>query len=154
MEADISDKYPEDVKIKKLIANVNFGVLEKSTNTSSRSYAFDNKVISFYDEELDNGNDDVGEYIDKESDKKYYCQTVPDRATQRNGYIYIKEPLLQHHNHKTYEEYNTLITNYIDVWSVKTDASTIRKEHLNLAKRFLNSMIISAGGDMKRVNIQ
>ena len=105
-QTDISDKYPEDTKIKKLIANVNFGLLEKSTNNVSRSYAFDslrealyyqqqvggkiNKVSSFYDEEVDNGNEDVGEHIEKESDKKYYCLTVSDRATLRNGYIYIK----------------------------------------------------------------
>ena len=134
-QTDISDKYPEDTKIKKLIANVNFGLLEKSTNTVSRSYAFDslrealyyqqqvggkiNKVSSFYDEEVDNGNDDVGEYIEKESDKKYYCLTVSDRATLRNGYIYIKELLLQHHNHRMHEDYSALITNHIDVWSVK-----------------------------------
>ena len=162
-QTDISDKYPEDAsasakprehcdtKIKKLIANVNFGLLEKSTNTVSRSYAFDslrealyyqqqvggkiNKVSSFYDEEVDNGNDDVGEYIEKESDKTYYCLTVSDRATLRNGYIYIKELLLQHHNHKMHENYSALITNHIDVWSVKTDAFTIRKDHLNLAKK-------------------
>ena len=52
-QTGIFDKYPEDAsasskrrehcdtKIKKLIANVNFGLLEKSTNTSSTSYAFD-----------------------------------------------------------------------------------------------------------------
>ena len=93
------------MKIKKLIANVNFGLLEKSTNTVSRSYAFDslrealyyqqqvggkiNKVSSFYDEEVDNGNEDVGEHVKKESDKKTCCLPVSDRATLRNGYSYI-----------------------------------------------------------------
>ena len=64
---------------------MNFGLLEKNTNTVSRSYTFDslreslyyqqqvdgkiNKVSSFYDEEVDHGSDDVGEYIEKESDK-------------------------------------------------------------------------------------
>ena len=47
-QTDISDKYPEDVKIKKLIAIVNFGLLEKSTNTSSRSYAFDSLREALY----------------------------------------------------------------------------------------------------------
>ena len=32
METDISDKPAEDITIKKLIANVNFGLLEKNTN--------------------------------------------------------------------------------------------------------------------------
>ena len=64
---------------------MNFGLLEKSTHTVSRSYAFDslrealyyqqqvggkiNKVSSFYDEEVKNGNDDEEEHIEKESDK-------------------------------------------------------------------------------------
>ena len=141
------------MKIKKLIANVNFGLLEKSTNTVSRSYAFDsprealyyqqqvggkiNKVSSFYDDEVDNGNGDVGEYIEKEEVKKYYYLTVSDRTILRNGYIYIKELLLQHHNHKMHEDYSVLIANHIDVWSVKTDAFTIRKDHLSLAKEVL-----------------
>ena len=141
------------MKIKKLIANVNFGLLEKSTNSVSRSYAFDslrealyyqqqiggkiNKVSSFYDDEVDNGNGDVGEYIEKEGVKKYYYLTVSDRAILRNGFIYIKELLLQHHNHKMHEDYSALIANHIDVWSVKTDAFTTRKDHLSLAKEVL-----------------
>ena len=51
-----------------------------------------------------------------------------------------------------YEVYNTLTANHIDVWSVKTDAFTIRKDHLK-QRRFYSSMTISAGGDMRRVNI-
>ena len=52
-QTDISDKCPEDVKIKKLIANVNLGLLEKSTNTSSRSYAFDSlREALYYQQQL------------------------------------------------------------------------------------------------------
>ena len=51
--------------------------------------------------------------------------------------MYIKELLLQHQSHKMYEDYSTLITNHIDVWSVKTDAFAIRKDHLSLAKKVL-----------------
>ena len=112
-----------------------------------------NKVSSFYDEEVENGNDDEEEHIEKEGDKKYYCLTVSDRAALRNGYVYIKELLLQHHNHKMHEDYSALTANHIDVWSVKADAFTIRKDHLSLAKKVLQSMTISAGGDMRRVNI-
>ena len=36
-----------------------------------------------------------------------------------------------------YEDYSALIANHIDVWSVKTDAFTIRKDHLKLAKKVL-----------------
>ena len=36
-----------------------------------------------------------------------------------------------------YEDYSTLVANHRDVWSVKTDAFTIRKDHLSLAKKVL-----------------
>ena len=38
-KTDISDKPAEDIRIKKLIANVNFGLLEKNTNKAHKSYA-------------------------------------------------------------------------------------------------------------------
>ena len=48
--------------------------------------------------ELPNGGTDL---VEKEMDRKYYCLTLCDKATLRNGYIYIyiyiKELLLQHH---------------------------------------------------------
>ena len=76
--------------------------------------------------------------IDKESEKKYYCLTVTDKATLRNGYIYIKELLLQHHNFKMHTDYTKLTENHIGVWSViKTDAFVIRKEHLRRAKNLI-----------------
>ena len=37
--------------------------------------------------ELPNGETD---FVEKEMDRKYYCLTVADKATLRNGYIYIK----------------------------------------------------------------
>ena len=38
-KTDISDKPAEDIRIKKLIANANFGLLEKNTNKAHKSYA-------------------------------------------------------------------------------------------------------------------
>ena len=70
-------------------------------------------------------------------DKKYYCITVTDKATLRNGYVYIKELLLQHHNFKMHTDYTKLKENHIGVWSVKTDAFVIRKEHLRGAKNLI-----------------
>ena len=152
-QTDISDSYPEDVKIKKLIANVIFGLLEKMTNTASKSYSFDdlrealyyqhkvggriNKIASYYDEEVEIDTDEF-EMQQKENDKKHYCLTVSDRTQLKNGYVYIKELLLQHHNHKMYHDYNKLRSNHIDIWSVKTDAFVIRKDHLRLAKKVLD----------------
>ena len=71
-------------------------------------------------------------------DKKYYCLTVSKKAELTNGYTYIKELLLQHHNYKMLCDLKTLRDNEIDVYSVKTDAFVIRKEHLRKAKRHLD----------------
>ena len=135
---EISD-FPEDAKIKKLIANVNFGLLEKCTNKSSKSFAFDGLREALYYQQQVGGkiNKIIGYDLesDKELDRKYYCLTVTDRVALRNGYTYIKELLLQYHNHKMQEDYNKLIDNGIDVWSVKTDAFVIRHEHLSKAKK-------------------
>ena len=46
--------------------------------------------------------------VEKEMDGKYYCLTVTDKATLRNGYIYIKELLLQHHIFKMHTDYTKL----------------------------------------------
>ena len=136
---EISDHFPEDAKIKKLIANVNFGLLEKCTNKSSKSFAFDGLREALYYQQQVGGkiNKIIGYDLesDKELDRKYYCLTVTDRVALRNGYTYIKELLLQYHNHKMQEDYNKLIDNGIDVWSVKTDAFVIRHEHLSKAKK-------------------
>ena len=56
---EISDHFPEDAKIKKLIANVNFGLLEKGTNKSSKSFAFDGLRETLYYQQ------DVGGKINK-----------------------------------------------------------------------------------------
>ena len=135
---EISDHFPEDAKIKKLIANVNFGLLEKGTNKSSKSFAFDGlREALYYQQEVGGKINKITGYDenDKELDRKYYCLTVTDRVALRNGYTYIKELLLQTHNHKMQEDYTKLVNNGIDVWSVKTDAFVIRQEHLSKAKK-------------------
>ena len=55
--------------------------------------------------DLDFGLDDIkpittSEWI--EDEKKYYILNVSDSATLKNGFRYIKELLLQHHNFKMY----------------------------------------------------
>ena len=54
-----------------------------------------------------------------EDEQKYYILNVSDCATLKNGFRYIKELLLQHHNFKMYRDYQTLTANGIDVFSVK-----------------------------------
>ena len=153
-KTDISDKPAEDIRIKKLIANVNFGLLEKNTNKAHKSYAFDtlkealyyqnkiggkiNRISGMYVDEIELPNGET-DFVEKEMDKRYYCLTVTDKATLRNGYIYIyiKELLLQHHNFKMHTDYTKLTENHIGVWSVKTDAFVIRKDHLRRAKNLI-----------------
>ena len=135
---EISDHFPEDAKIKKLIAHVNFGLLEKGTNKSSKSFAFDSlREALYYQQEVGGKINEITRYDedDKELDKKYYCLTVTDRVALRNGYTYIKELLLQTHNHKIQEDYTKLLNNGVDIWSIKTDAFVIRHEHLSKAKK-------------------
>ena len=62
---------------------------------------------------------------------------MTDKATLRNGYVYRKELLVQHHNFKRHADYTKLAENHIGVWSVKTDAFVIRKEHLRRAKNLM-----------------
>ena len=135
---EISDHFPEDAKIKKLIANVNFGLLEKGTNKSSKSFAFDGlRQALYYQQEVGGKINKITGYDedDKELGGKCYCLTVTDRVALRNGYTYIKELLLQTHNHKMQEDCTKLVNKGIDVWSVKTDAFVIRHGHLNKAKK-------------------
>ena len=139
---NISDHPPEDAKAKKLIANVNFGLLEKCTNKSCKSFAYDSlREASYYQQHVGGKINKISGYGEdnKELDKKFYCLTVSDRVALRNRYTYVKELLLQYHNHKMQEDYNKLINNGVDVWSVKTDAFVIRHDHLIKAKKAIKS---------------
>ena len=72
-----------------------------------------------------------------EDEQKYYILNVSDCATLKNGFRYIKELLLQHHNFKMYRDYQTLTANGIDVFSVKTDAFTIKNKDFETAQSCL-----------------
>ena len=54
-----------------------------------------------------------------------------------NGYIYIKELLLQDHNFKMLQDSNKLVNNYVPVMSVKTDAFVIRSRDVDKAREIL-----------------
>ena len=141
-----------DKLIKKLIANVNFGLLEKGGATAHQSILFKsideavhyqteyggkiNKlshIISEYPEMITEYDDEGGAtttyygFDEDEWDVKasYYILNLKDKAVLRNGYRYIKELLLQHHNFKMNQDFKTLITNNINIYSVKTDAFVI-----------------------------
>ena len=59
------------------------------------------------------------------------------RTTLNNGFIYIKELLLQDHNFKLCQDYNKLRKNSIKAVSVKTDAFVIKSEDVEKAKHIL-----------------
>ena len=143
------------MKTKKLLANVNFGLLEKSTSTSSKSYTFNSLREALYYQNLvggkinklsvdkpesveDDEEEEAWRTIYTKLDEKYYCLTVSDGATLRNGFIYIKELLVQYHNFRMYQDYLKLVYNNVDAWSVKTDAFVIRREHLRRAKNAID----------------
>jgi hypothetical protein len=158
IEDDEMDKY-----CKKLVANVNCGLLEKSTNKAQKSKLFNTlgearyhqaiyggriSILKKFHEQtveevhpLDFGLDDVQaisstDWIEDET--KYFILTVSDSANLKNGFRYIKELLLQHHNYKMYKDYNALIAQGVEVFSVKTDAFTIKPEDLEIATSCLH----------------
>ena len=54
-----------------------------------------------------------------------------------NGFRYIHELLLQYHNHKMYTATKILTDKNIQIYSVKTDAFTIDKSNIEIAKTLL-----------------
>ena len=104
-------------------------------------------ILSRYHEEIEvkpvgtGWLDGQGEYGEtrtwKQDGNKYYILNVGDRACLKNGFRYIKELLLQYHNFKMFTDYSTLKENGIDVFSVKSDAMTIRKTDLDKAKSLI-----------------
>ena len=58
---------------------------------------------------------------------KHYVLNISDTKTLMNGYRFIKELILQHHNFDMNEAYETLMRDGVKVYSVKTDAFVIDK---------------------------
>ena len=144
----ISAKPKQDAKIKKTIANVNFGLLEKSTNKKQKSISFNSLEEALYYRNIYEGrvfvieegtleDDEDGTLFTKYTDK-YYILNVTKSRTLTNGFRYIKELLLlQNHNYDMYDTYNTLTKNNIEIFSVKSDAFVINKNHLTKAKKLV-----------------
>jgi hypothetical protein len=59
---------------------------------------------------------------------------VSDEKQLTNGFRFLKELLLQHHNFKMNSVYKMFGENKISLYSVKTDAFVIRKSDLEKAK--------------------
>ena len=154
-ETEISTTKVEDTFIKKQIANVNIGLLEKGYNKSTESFLYKTQAEAEYHKSLfgggtihmmqhiteelvrnplynglnmaDDDADDIFTKQLKEVGNTYFILNVSKQTTLTNGFRYIKELLLQHHNFKIYNDVNTLVNNGIEIYSVKTDAFTIKK---------------------------
>ena len=152
-ETKISDDEQHDAYIKKLIANVNIGLLEKGQNRKSVGYLFQDlaeckyhqaqyggtihmiqqiKDVSTVVERSDMGLDDDIELCGPTITTKfeshgepYYVLVLKAEKQLKNGFRYIKELLLQHHNFKLMQAYDQLADAGIPITSVKTDCFTI-----------------------------
>ncbi|MFM7978197.1 MAG: hypothetical protein ACKPKO_02685 [Candidatus Fonsibacter sp.] len=66
--------------------------------------------------------------------KSLFILNLYAEASLTNGFKYIKELLMQRHNLYLNSSYNLLTNNGIDVYTVKTDAFTIRQSQLETAR--------------------
>ena len=163
-ETQLGDDEEDDKQIKKKIANINFGMLEKSNNTAQRSVIFNSlkeachyqrkhggRIYALEEEtcirkmvDLDEETDEEEEEEDKTTfGETYYVLNTTDRKTLVNGFRYIKELLLQYHNYAMYEAYTKLETKGVKVYSVKSDAFTIHQDDLSKVKPNPNHFIKS-----------
>ena len=70
--------------------------------------------------------------------KCLFILNLSAECSLNNGFRYVKELLLQRHNFYLNKCWNVLKESGVDVYTVKTDAFTIRKEHLDTASELLN----------------
>ena len=166
----ISDDIEEDKSLKKKVANINFGMLEKSNNTSQRTKIFNSlkeacyyqgqyggKIIAiqretvtveYYDDECgddDDDDDDEANNFTKTTTMgdTYYILNTTDKQQLVNGFIYIKQLLMDYHNFAMYEAYNKFVANGVKVYSVKSDSFTIHEDDLNKVKGIPNCVMPS-----------
>ena len=145
----------EDAFTKKLIANVNYGLLAKGGSTNQKNIVFRNlkeavnyqteyggKIhkLTHIEEEVEIGDDlHHSWHSSTETEQEaYYILNLKDKAQLKNGYRYIKELLLQQHNFSMYKAYFKLKDAGISVYSVKTDAFTIKAEDEEKARGLLD----------------
>ena len=67
----------------------------------------------------------------------HYVLSISDTQIQKNGYSFIKDMILQNHNHSMNVAYEKLKQHEIQVCSVKTDVLVIDKCNLDKAQSLL-----------------
>ena len=146
----ITDDEDFNKQTKKKLWNISVGMLEKSYNTSQRSSTFTSlkeacyyqsiyggKVYTISECQTELNEVDEDEFETKETEGTKYCVlSVSEKKILMNGFMYIKELLLQYHNFKMYEAYKTLKENNINVYSVKTDCLTIHEDDVDKVRGY------------------
>ena len=147
----------EDKYIKKLIGNVDYGLLEKGGSTSYKSIVYKNlreavsnqtdyggrvHKLSCVKETVEVERDEVefSTTINSYEDelKAYYILNLKDKAQLKNGFRWIKEILLQYHNFTMWESWWKLRNAKVFVYSIKTDAFTIHMKDEAKAREVLD----------------
>ena len=143
--------------IKKLIGNVNYGLLEKGGSTSYKSIIYKNlreavsnqtdyggrvHKLSYVKETIveEHCPEKISTSVDSYEDElqSYYILNLKDKAQLKNGYRWIKEILLQYHNFTMWEAWWKLRDAKVKVYSVKTDAYTIESKDEAKAREVLD----------------
>ena len=162
MATQITEDSDKDKHYKKQIANTIYGLLEMHINKNSKSFIFDTyndckyyqakyggiiHQIQQYEERryeyvspLDEGITPLAptmkvEFV--ETDKTLYVLNIYAQADMTNGFRYIKELLMQHFNQRMQESLDKLRHAGIKVYTVKTDAFTVREQDLAKAVEVL-----------------
>lgn len=130
--------------IKKLIANVITGLLEKGGATDQKSLLFKNlgEAMSYqaeYGGQLHKLSDiEIDDEWHEEEKQNYFVLNLKDTVELKNGFRFIKEMLLQIHNLEMFKAYSQSSNNNIPCYSVKTDAFVTDSNYLEKAKKVLN----------------
>lgn len=110
---------------KKLIANVNFGLLEKGCATDQKSFLFKSlseaidyqvsyggKLHKVSDAEIEDkiieNEDELQHTSNQINTDNYYILNIKDQAQLKNGFRYVKELLLQLHILEMYKSYSKM----------------------------------------------
>ena len=155
-----------DTVVKKLVANINYGLIEKGGATDQESLLFKNlNEAAHYQTEYGGkihrltemeGKEEYENYSPSNETEKssYHMLNLKDKAQLMNGFKYTKELLLQHHNFRMNTDLYKLLVNGVNVYSVKTDAFVIDEYDLEKAKELLDSIIVLVVGEyLKEVKI-
>ena len=162
--AKISNDREQDEVLKKTIANCSFGMLEKQVNKKVKSKIFDSyedakffqvkyggeiTFIKQYEQKamwkdtspLDIDVEDAEFGLKMEmipTGNCLYILNLSAECSLNNGFRYIKELLMQHHNFYLNRSRKLLEDSGVEVYTVKTDAFTIQSRHLEEASELLN----------------